>query len=320
MNKTSEKTPIEQSSVAIEDKQKLRQVPIQNDINGLKNRQFLYNLFMPFLLLVTILLTLGTIALVILAWLLLNKVPISGFPPGFFVDTYPTIIVSALFSLLGFVSIVLLYHSDRNKQKLLLSNPPNIIHEPSRFYYIFKRFIDIVLATFGIIMLAPVFAIIALCIKLDDGDKIIYFREVIGYEGRNFYALKFRTMISYADELLVRHPELEHDALITKIGRFLRKTSLDELPQLFNVLVGQMSLVGPHIIHPSELPRYGEFALKRLSVKPGITGLWQISGHQHINYDERVMLDMQYIDTRSFSVDFTILLKTLKVFMLHTGA
>src|SRR5256885_464800 len=172
--------------------EKAKEQKIQNDINGLKNRQFLYNLFMPFLLLVTILLTLGTIALVILAWLLLNKVPISGFPPGFFVDTYPTIIVSALFSLLGFVSIVLLYHSDRNKQKLLLSNPPNIIHDPSRFYYIFKRFIDIVLATFGIIMLAPVFAIIALCIKLDDGDKIIYFREVIGYEGRNFYALKFR--------------------------------------------------------------------------------------------------------------------------------
>jgi lipopolysaccharide/colanic/teichoic acid biosynthesis glycosyltransferase len=286
---------------------------------------------MPFLLLVTILLTLGTIALVILAWLLLNKVPISGFPPSFFVDTYPTIIVSALFSLLGFVSIVLLYHSDRNKQKLLLSNPPNIIHEPSRFYYIFKRSIDIVLATFGIIMLAPAFAIVALCIKLDDGGKIIDFREVIGYEGRRFSALKFRTMIHFADEFLVRHPELvreyqqnmeklEYDLLMTKTGRFLRKTSLDELPQLFNVLVGQMSLVGPHIIHPSELPHYGEFARKLLSVKPGITGLSQISGRQHINYDERVLLDMRYIDNRSLSVDFTILLKTLKVIIVHTGA
>src|SRR5579859_2256747 len=112
MNKTSEKTPVEQSSGAIEDKQKLLQVPIQNDIDGLKNRQFLYNFFMPFLLLVTILLTLGTIALVILAWLLLNKVPISGFQSSFFVDNYPTIIVSALFSLLGFVSNVLLFHSD----------------------------------------------------------------------------------------------------------------------------------------------------------------------------------------------------------------
>jgi exopolysaccharide production protein ExoY len=104
------------------------------------------------------------------------------------------------------------------------------------------------------------------------------------------------------------------------MGKFLRKTSLDELPQLFNVLVGQMSLVGPRIIHPSELPRYGEYAQKRLSVKPGITGLWQISGRQHISYDERVQLDMRYIDNRSFFVDLAILVKTLKVFVVHTGA
>ena len=89
---------------------------------------------------------------------------------------------------------------------------------------------------------------------------------------------------------------------------------------IFNVLVGQMSLVGPRIIHPSELPRYGEYGQKRLSVKPGITGLWQISGRQHISYDERVQLDMQYIDTRKFIVDLIILVKTLKVFIVHTGA
>ena len=133
-----------------------------------------------------------------------------------------------------------------------------------------------------------------------------------------------------ADAYLVKHPELmrkylrnmklDRDPRITKAGRFLRKTSLDELPQLFNVLVGQMSLVGPRIIHPSELPRYGEWSQKRLSVKPGITGLWQISGRQHISYDERVLLDMRYIDNRSLIVDFTILLKTLKVFIVHTGA
>jgi exopolysaccharide production protein ExoY len=87
-----------------------------------------------------------------------------------------------------------------------------------------------------------------------------------------------------------------------------------------NVLVGQMSLVGPRIIHPSELPRYRENAQKRLSVTPGITGLWQISGRQHISYDERVLLDMRYIDNRSLFVDLTILLKTLKVFIVHTGA
>ena len=133
-----------------------------------------------------------------------------------------------------------------------------------------------------------------------------------------------------ADEYLAKHPELmrkyqqnmklERDPRITRVGRFLRKTSLDELPQLFNVLVGQMSLVGPRIIHPSELPRYGEWAYKRLHVRPGITGLWQISGRQHISYDERVLFDMRYIDSRSCITDLAILLKTLKVFIIHTGA
>ncbi len=204
------------------------------------------------------------------------------------------------------------------------------VREPSMLYYALKRFVDVFLAIFGIVVLAPVFLIIAICIKCDDGGDILHFREIIGMHGRRFYALKFRTMRPDADEYLAKHPELmrkyqqnmklEKDPRITRVGRFLRKTSLDELPQLFNVLVGQMSLVGPRIIHPSELPRYGECAGKRLSVKPGITGLWQISGRQHISYDERVLLDMRYIDNRSSIVDFTILVKTLKFFIVHTGA
>ena len=204
------------------------------------------------------------------------------------------------------------------------------IHKPSQLYFLSKRFIDISLSVFGIIVLLPVLLIIALCIKLDDGGSIFHFREIIGEKGRRFYALKFRTMIPDADSYLVKHPELlrkfqknmklERDPRITHMGKFLRKTSLDELPQLFNVLIGQMSLVGPRIIHPSELPRFGQNAQKRLTVKPGITGLWQISARQHICYDERVQLDMRYIDTRSFIVDLTILVKTLKVFIVHTGA
>jgi len=204
------------------------------------------------------------------------------------------------------------------------------IHKPSQLYFLSKRFIDISLSVFGIIVLLPVLLIIALCIKLDDGGSIFHFREIIGEKGRRFYALKFRTMIPDADTYLAKHPELlrkfqknmklERDPRITHMGKFLRKTSLDELPQLFNVLIGQMSLVGPRIIHPSELPRFGQNAQKRLTVKPGITGLWQISARQHICYDERVQLDMRYIDTRSFIVDLTILVKTLKVFIVHTGA
>lgn len=206
----------------------------------------------------------------------------------------------------------------------------SIIREPSLFYYLTKRVMDIVLAAFGIVVLVPVFLIIGICIKLDDGGPVLHFREIIGYRGRRFFALKFRTMITDADGYLAKHPELmrkyqqnmklEHDPRITRVGKFLRKTSLDELPQLFNVLIGQMSLVGPRIIHPSELPRYGQWAQKRLSVRPGITGLWQISGRQHISYDERVLLDMHYIDYRSCILDLAILAKTVKVFIVHTGA
>ncbi|GAC1347188.1 MAG: hypothetical protein NVSMB27_12060 [Ktedonobacteraceae bacterium] len=205
-----------------------------------------------------------------------------------------------------------------------------IAHEPSRFYSFSKRLIDIVLAAFGLIMLLPVFFIIAICIKLDDGGDILYFREIIGQYGKRFFALKFRTMIADADDYLEKHPELmrrykqnmklTEDPRITRIGQFLRKTSLDELPQLVNVLLGQMSLVGPRIIHPSELPRYGKFTQKRLSALPGITGLWQISGRQHTSYEERVLLDMRYLDTRSCYGDLIILIKTLKVLIIHTGA
>jgi len=205
-----------------------------------------------------------------------------------------------------------------------------IVYEPGLWYYTLKRMLDITLAVAGIVILIPVFLIIAICIKLDDGGPIFHFREIIGMHGRRFYALKFRTMISDADAYLAKHPELlrkyqqnmklASDPRITRVGKTLRTTSLDELPQLFNVLLGEMTLIGPRIIHPSELPRYGQYAKKRLSVKPGISGLWQISGRQHISYDERVSLDMQYIDNRSMMYDLAILLRTLKVFIIHTGA
>lgn len=204
------------------------------------------------------------------------------------------------------------------------------IRQPPLFYFVSKRIFDITLSLLGIVVLMPVLLVIALCIKLDDGGEILHFRQIIGHSGRRFYALKFRTMIQDADDYLAKRPELMrkyqqnmkliYDPRVTRVGKFLRKTSLDELPQLFNVLVGQMSLVGPRIIHPSELVRYGRYAHILLAVKPGITGSWQISGRQHISYDERVLLDMRYIDTRSFIVDLAILVKTLKVFIVHTGA
>jgi lipopolysaccharide/colanic/teichoic acid biosynthesis glycosyltransferase len=202
--------------------------------------------------------------------------------------------------------------------------------EPSALYLVVKRCIDILLALIGILLLLPIFCIIALCIRMDDHGPVLHFREIVGFGGKRFRALKFRTMITNADAYLQLHPQLmksylqnmklESDPRITRVGRFLRKTSLDELPQLFNVLIGQMSLVGPRIIHPSELARYGVYAQKRLSVKPGLTGLWQVSGRQHVSYEERIGIDMYYIDHRSILFDLLIIVKTLKVFVIHTGA
>ena len=201
--------------------------------------------------------------------------------------------------------------------------------ESSTLFRFFKRLIDIVFSLLGIIVLLPVFIVIVVCIKLDDGGDILHFREIIGLHNRRFHALKFRTMIPDADAYLMNHPDLlreykqhmklEEDPRVTKIGGFLRRTSLDELPQLFNVLIGQMTLVGPRMIHPMELPRYGRYAQKRLSVKPGITGLWQLYGRRKDSLETRIALDMEYIDTRSIRLDLVILFKTLKVFIIQTG-
>ena len=202
------------------------------------------------------------------------------------------------------------------------------IRTPSLWYFFAKRLFDVSLSLMGLIMLSPVLLVIGICIRLNDGGPVLHFREIIGEHGRRFYALKFRTMIPDAETYLEQRPELmreyqknvklKNDPRVTRVGMFLRNTNLDEVPQLFNVIVGQMTLVGPRIIHPSELSRFGKYAQKRLSVRPGITGLWQISDRKHICYDERIMLDMRYIDTRSFKLDLIILLKTLKILFMHS--
>ncbi len=214
---------------------------------------------------------------------------------------------------------------------VLMTDAPviEIIYGPSQFYLISKRLIDITLSLIGMVLLMPIFLIIALCIKLSDGGRILYRREMVGLRGRSFRMLKFRTMIPNADSYLEEHADLiqkfrqrmklENDPRVTRVGRFLRKIYLDELPQLFNVLVGHMSLVGPRAIHQRELPLYGEHAEKRHSVKPGLTGLWQISPNRHRCYEDRIPLDMQYIYTCSLMLDLLILLKTLKVLIARNG-
>lgn len=205
----------------------------------------------------------------------------------------------------------------------------DIAYNPTRFYDALKRLVDIVLAVAGIVFLIPVLLVIAVCIKLEDGGTILYFREMIGLRGRRFLILKFRTMIPDADAFLEQHPELmqeyqqnmklQSDPRVTKVGKFLRRTYLDELPQLFNVLAGQMSFVGPRAIHQRELPLYGEYAEKRHRVKPGMTGLWQVSTDRYRCYEDRIVLDMRYIDKRSFFLDLLILVKTIKVLIALTG-
>ncbi|MEM7330982.1 MAG: sugar transferase [Chloroflexota bacterium] len=182
----------------------------------------------------------------------------------------------------------------------------------------------------GLLFIAPLFLILSLLVKLDSPGPIFYRRRVVGLNGRIFYAFKFRTMYINGDEILARHPKLRAelnknyklkcDPRVTRVGNFLRKFSLDELPQLFNVLMRDMSLIGPRMITPEEVSKYGEHGEKLLTVMPGLSGLWQVSGRSDVCYDERVELDMQYIDNWSVAEDFKILLKTPMVVLKGDGA
>jgi exopolysaccharide biosynthesis polyprenyl glycosylphosphotransferase len=195
---------------------------------------------------------------------------------------------------------------------------------------VMKVVLDYVGALVLVILLLPVFLLIALSVWVDSGRPIIYLRRVVGLSGREFDAYKFRTMVVDADAYLESHPELneewkqngkiQNDPRITRVGRFLRRWSLDELLQLFNVLRGQMSLVGPRMLTPGELDHFGRWRHNLLTVKPGLTGLWQISGRADLSYEDRVRLDMQYVRNYSIWLDLQILLNTLKVVIRRRGA
>jgi lipopolysaccharide/colanic/teichoic acid biosynthesis glycosyltransferase len=171
--------------------------------------------------------------------------------------------------------------------------------------------------------------LLGLLVKFEDGGPIIYRRRVLGQEGP-FDALKLRTMRVDADRWLEQYPELmeefrknfklKDDPRLTKVGKFLRKHSLDELPQLLNVLKGQMSLVGPRMVSPPELEKYGPYQALLLTVKPGITGYWQVSGRQEVSYEERVKMDVYYIRNWSFWFDCKILCLTVWKVLKREGA
>jgi exopolysaccharide production protein ExoY len=196
-----------------------------------------------------------------------------------------------------------------------------------------KRMTDIILASFALLILWPLLLVIAALVATD-GGPILYRHRRVGKDGVSFDCLKFRTMILGAteclDEYLAYHPaertewestrKLRFDPRTTAIGRVLRKVSMDELPQFFNVLTGDMSLVGPRPVTPPELAFYGEKAELYRSVRPGITGLWQISGRNDVSYDERVALDAAYVREQGFWRDLDILLQTPRVVLSRTGA
>jgi exopolysaccharide biosynthesis polyprenyl glycosylphosphotransferase len=193
-----------------------------------------------------------------------------------------------------------------------------------------KRMLDVVGAAIGLVLLSPVLAVIGLAIRLDDRGPVLFSQQRVGRGGEHFPIRKFRTMCVDAEARmadLAAHNEgagplfkLQHDPRVTRVGAFLRKTSLDELPQLWNVLVGQMSLVGPRPALPREVAVYEDFADRRLLVTPGITGLWQISGRSDLDWADGVRLDLHYVENWSFVHDVVILGRTIPSVLRSRGA
>ena len=199
-----------------------------------------------------------------------------------------------------------------------------VLAKESILYSVTKRLIDIVGSLCGIILLSPLFLIVAILIKLEDPKgKVFFAQERNGKYPKTFKMYKFRSMVHNAEELLKdlmdRNEQtgpvfkINDDPRITKVGKFIRKTSIDELPQLFNVLKGDMSLVGPRPPIPHEVDQYNSYQMQRLAVKPGLTCIWQVSGRNNIGFDEWVEMDIEYIKTRNLWLDIKLIFKTVGV-------
>jgi exopolysaccharide biosynthesis polyprenyl glycosylphosphotransferase len=206
-----------------------------------------------------------------------------------------------------------------------------VVVNDSKGYLIAKRIMDICGSIIGLVCLSWLFLIVAILIKLEDPEGPVIFKQVrVGKDGKEFYMYKFRSMVTNAEELLesLLHLnettgamfKMKDDPRVTKIGRFIRKTSIDELPQLWNVIKGEMSLVGPRPPLPREVAQYTEYDKQRLLVTPGCTGLWQVSGRNDLGFKEMVELDLKYIRERSFLYDIGIIFKTIKIMIKPNSA
>ncbi|WP_413463195.1 sugar transferase [Bacillus sp. B1-b2] len=199
-----------------------------------------------------------------------------------------------------------------------------LVVKEHKTYIFFKRTLDIIGSLLGLVVLSFLFLIIGILIKLEDRNGFIFFKQTrIGKNGKTFSMYKFRSMVSNAEELkaaLLEKNEasgpvfkMKQDPRITRIGKFIRKTSIDELPQLINVLKGDMSLVGPRPPLPQEVEAYSSYEMQRLMVVPGITCYWQVSGRSNISFEEWVELDLKYICQRNIWIDIKLILKTVLV-------
>lgn len=220
-----------------------------------------------------------------------------------------------------------LYLRNTAEQPVLLASLPQYTNTT----YVIKRLLDIVGSAFALLISSPLMLGTAIAIKLDDGGPIFFSQQRIGLHGKPFTMYKFRSMVTNAEELKKKLAEengqtdrfifkMKDDPRITKVGRFIRKTSLDEFPQFFNVLKGDMSLVGPRPALPEEVARYGSLYSTRLLVKPGITGPWQVSGRSDLSQEQSEYLDVSYIENWSIAGDLAILAKTVLVVFRGTGS
>ena len=207
-------------------------------------------------------------------------------------------------------------------------NPAKVNERP--FYHVVKRLFDIVASACGLILLSPLFLFLVIKIRSEDGGPAFYSQERIGKNEKPFKMWKFRSMIVDADKMLDKLEDqneidgamfkIKDDPRVTRIGHVIRKYSLDELPQLWNVLIGDMSLVGPRPPLPSEVEEYTNYDKQRLTVMPGCTGLWQVTRRSEADFDEMVWLDIVYINHSGLFEDFKLIVKTVLVMIHPNGA
>lgn len=198
------------------------------------------------------------------------------------------------------------------------------VDDSNRIYLFLKRTIDILGSAFGLIILSPLFLIVAIAIKIEDSKgSVLFSQKRVGQYGKEFNMYKFRSMVSNAEELKAKLMEqnemsgpmfkMKHDPRITKVGKFIRKTSIDELPQLINILKGEMSLVGPRPSLPEEVANFEPWMLERLEVKPGLTCYLQVMGRNDIDFEDWMKLDIKYVHDRNLWLDIKLIFKTFFV-------